>query len=309
MKKSVKAIIICISILLTLTACAKSAENRWQEQYDLGIRYLSAGNYEEAVIAFTAAIEIDPKNADAYLNLAETYIDLGKYDYAIEVLENGIRQTKDKSLKNMLDQISIKSNENIYLQQKVFSLEVLEEWGFPFGMEYEDLSKKIEISEHAFNDILKDHKMGLGGCRRVSENPEIYFDTKHMKIGMVIITEDMEIQGPNGIHIGMGFSDVINSFCCDEEKVYDIENMKESELETLISEKGLILYDTNFLYNNYQIFSIGKTYLDIHGCLEIGYEFDILKNIDESAEICWLHIWFDEYKKVKEIYVSYQYND
>ena len=52
-----------------------------------------------------------------------------------------------------------------------------------------------------------------------------------MKIGMVMITEDIEIQGPNGIHIGMGFSDVINSSCCDEEKVYDIENMKESELK------------------------------------------------------------------------------
>lgn len=29
----------------------------WQEQYDLGLRYLSEGNYEEAIIAFTAAIE------------------------------------------------------------------------------------------------------------------------------------------------------------------------------------------------------------------------------------------------------------
>ena len=308
MIKRVRTIML-ISILLTLTACAKSVENRWQEQYDLGIRYLSDGNYEEAVIAFTAAIEIDPKNADAYLNLAEAYMDLEKYDYAIEVLENGIRQTKDKSLKNMLDQISIKNNENIYLQQKVFSLEVLEEWGFPFGMEYEDLSKKIEISEQKYNEILKEHKMGHGGCLRISKNPEIYIDTEHMKIGMVMITGDMEIQGPNGIHIGMEFSDVINSFYCDEEKMYDIENMKESELETLISEKGLILYDTNFLYNNYQIFSIGRPYLDINGCLAIGYEFDVFKNIHESAEICRLNIMFDEYKKVREICVSYQYND
>ena len=151
--------------------------------------------------------------------------------------------------------------------------------------------------------------MGHSARLHVSENPEIYVDTMNMKIGEVMITEDKEIQGPNGIHIGMGFSDVINSFYCDEEKVYDIENMKESELETLISEKGLILYDTNFLYNNYQVFSIGVISLNIHGCLEIGYEFDILKNIDESAEICRLYIRFDEYKKVREICVSYQYND
>lgn len=38
----------------------------YQEQYDLGMKYLTDGNYEEAIIAFTAAIELEPKNADAY---------------------------------------------------------------------------------------------------------------------------------------------------------------------------------------------------------------------------------------------------
>lgn len=46
----------------------------WQEQYDLGIRYLSEGNYQEAVIAFTAAIEIDPKQAPAYVGRGDAYI-------------------------------------------------------------------------------------------------------------------------------------------------------------------------------------------------------------------------------------------
>lgn len=35
-------------LLCCLGACAKSAEDQWQEQYDLGVRYLSDGNYEEA---------------------------------------------------------------------------------------------------------------------------------------------------------------------------------------------------------------------------------------------------------------------
>ena len=91
----------------------------------MGIRYLSEGNYEEAIIAFTAAIEIDPKRAEAYigrgdayvgsgetednlaaaladyetaieldktcaeayLGLADVYIRQGEYDYALEVLQ------------------------------------------------------------------------------------------------------------------------------------------------------------------------------------------------------------------------------
>lgn len=70
----------------------------WQEQYDLGIRYLSEGKYEEAVIAFTAAIEIDPKQAPAYVGRGEAYIGSGEteenlamaqadYEMAIELDE------------------------------------------------------------------------------------------------------------------------------------------------------------------------------------------------------------------------------
>ena len=92
-----------ILLLICLSSCAKSAENRWQEQYDLGIRYLSDGNYEEAVIAFTAAIEIDPKNADTYLNLAEAYIGLNDYESAKQVIENGYDITEKESLKEALD--------------------------------------------------------------------------------------------------------------------------------------------------------------------------------------------------------------
>ena len=51
-----------------------SEQTTWQEQYDLGIRYLSEGNYEEAIIAFTAAIEIDSKRASAYVGRGNAYI-------------------------------------------------------------------------------------------------------------------------------------------------------------------------------------------------------------------------------------------
>lgn len=50
----------------------------WQEQYDLGMRYLSEGNYAEAIIAFTAAIEIDPKQADAFMGRGDAYIGMAQ---------------------------------------------------------------------------------------------------------------------------------------------------------------------------------------------------------------------------------------
>lgn len=41
----------------------------------MGIRYLSDGNYEEAIIAFTAAIEIDAKKPEVFLARGNAYIE------------------------------------------------------------------------------------------------------------------------------------------------------------------------------------------------------------------------------------------
>lgn len=70
---------------LLLTACSQPAVDAptWQEQYDLGVRYLSEGNYEEAIIAFTAAIEIDPKKPNAFIRRAESYIYAGETDESL----------------------------------------------------------------------------------------------------------------------------------------------------------------------------------------------------------------------------------
>ena len=64
--------IICIVILFSMliSACGNNVENaitKWQEQYDLGMSYLEEGDYEQAIVAFTAAIELDPKQMDTYI--------------------------------------------------------------------------------------------------------------------------------------------------------------------------------------------------------------------------------------------------
>ena len=127
------ALFLVLCLILTFCACGgvSSTGSGWQDQYDLGIRYLSEGNYAEAVIAFTAAIEIDPKNpvaylgraqatvfsgeteenlsaaladyekakelgdnsADLWLGLADIYIRRGDYDKALEILKEGLDKT------------------------------------------------------------------------------------------------------------------------------------------------------------------------------------------------------------------------
>ena len=98
MKSATVLCLISVLCLLMLCSCGKSQEEQWQEQYDLGVRYLSEGNYEEAIIAFTAAIEIDPKHPEAYIGLADAYIGTGDFDRAEESLLNGQAECGDSAI-------------------------------------------------------------------------------------------------------------------------------------------------------------------------------------------------------------------
>ena len=99
----IRKIFIILVALCVLCSCGQQSPT-WQEQYDLGIRYLSEGNYEEAIIAFTAAIEIDPKRVDAYLALSELYMDQEDYEAAVKILEQGLSNTDDSSIQVRLDE-------------------------------------------------------------------------------------------------------------------------------------------------------------------------------------------------------------
>lgn len=80
------ALALLLVLCLSLCACGGGEKDGWQEQYDLGVRYLSEGNYEQAAVAFTAAIEIDPKREEAYIGLARACTAQGDTQRAAEAL-------------------------------------------------------------------------------------------------------------------------------------------------------------------------------------------------------------------------------
>lgn len=131
--------LLCVFLIFMLAACGTGAKT-WQDHYDLGMRYLSEGNYEEAILSFTAAIEIDDKRieafigrgdayfafdeleehfesaiadfetalgldemyVDAYIKLADVYFAMDETDKAIEVLVKGFEVTGDSILQERL---------------------------------------------------------------------------------------------------------------------------------------------------------------------------------------------------------------
>lgn len=126
---------LLLLLICLLMGCGKSetSESNWREQYDLGMRYLEEEQYEQAIIAFTEAIGMDPKQpemyiargrayilsgeteehltlaqadyetvlgldemyAEAYLGLADLWIRRGEYEEALKILKKGLEKTGD----------------------------------------------------------------------------------------------------------------------------------------------------------------------------------------------------------------------
>ena len=109
-----RIITLCLSIvmLLTLCSCAKK-ELTWQEQYDLGEKYLSEGNFEDAALAFAAAIKIDPNNTEAYAKAIEAYIGMGDAEGALELMKLLSNLTEDEEAKVFFDSLIPAVEENM----------------------------------------------------------------------------------------------------------------------------------------------------------------------------------------------------
>jgi len=66
------SIILIMGIIIILIG-GNTPAKRYEQYLSLGDKYLTELNYEKAIVAYTKAIEIEPRNMAAYLNLAEAY--------------------------------------------------------------------------------------------------------------------------------------------------------------------------------------------------------------------------------------------
>lgn len=83
---------IIIFCFVNLYAYGKVSDNRHSKQLDLGYRYLSEMEYEQAEVTFESILAVDETNYEAYLGLSETYSAMGETDMAESVLEEASEQ-------------------------------------------------------------------------------------------------------------------------------------------------------------------------------------------------------------------------
>ena len=235
--KRITALLLTALLLLSLAACG--GKDAWQEQYDLGMRYLNDGNYQEAVIAFETAIEIDPKRSEAYLGAADAYVELGDYASARKILEDGLDATGNRKIQKRLDELA--TEDGNLTGQSAFTLQDLEDWGFPYGTDVYDLiasgaiydEEGYETIQHWIDDVQQDPEnwsYNFGGVLR-SENPSIaVYRTRDMQLMSVTIENDDTFLGPRGLRLGMSAEEVLQLFLCDTQAAFDFAATQDTSL-------------------------------------------------------------------------------
>jgi Tfp pilus assembly protein PilF len=96
------ALLICVTIIIV---SSQSTSKRLAKQLDLGQKYLEEMDYEQAIVAFNKAIEIDPMSVEAYLGMVEVYIRTTDFETALEYAKKGYEATGDECLKEKLDML------------------------------------------------------------------------------------------------------------------------------------------------------------------------------------------------------------
>ena len=91
------AILSIILVVIFSTVAVKSTTVK--KSVNLGNKYLSEGNYEEAIIAFEKAIKIDSKNIEIKETLDVLYI----YEEAIKLISEGERDKAQEKLEEIKD--------------------------------------------------------------------------------------------------------------------------------------------------------------------------------------------------------------
>ncbi len=89
--KRFTAILLAQVLGLGLAACSNQGTSpSWEEQYEQGTGLLSEEKYDEAIDAFTAAIEVDPAHPEVYTARGDAYRQLGKLEEATQDYEKAL---------------------------------------------------------------------------------------------------------------------------------------------------------------------------------------------------------------------------
>ncbi len=140
------AAVVAIAVVSYLLLSGSGVKAQAAEQLKLGNRYLEEMDYEQAVVAFTKTIEIDPSNVDAYLGASMAYAALENYQEAVNILESGYETTEAPQITERGQEVCLEAAEYYITEENYEEAEKYIEKGKEYGesKELDKVSEKLQ---------------------------------------------------------------------------------------------------------------------------------------------------------------------
>jgi len=84
------AVLVCAFLLAAALGCSRDPKVRKQKYFESGNRYFEKGEFREAAIEFSNAVQIDPQYGPAHFKLAESYLKMQRFPDAYRELERTV---------------------------------------------------------------------------------------------------------------------------------------------------------------------------------------------------------------------------
>lgn len=297
---AVLAVVAVVVIVLTISSSGK--DRKLQEQLELGAKYISELDYEQAIASYEMAIDIEPMCVEAYLGLIDAYVGIEDYDKALENAGIGYEKTQDQRLS---EQITVIENSEEYIncrlkkEAEILGLQVME-------VEEEQLAEYYAYT----GGVIITTSNGLYGA--MNSDGEIIVPNEY--------TECEQVANDEG-HFILTKDDIYYVFDRDGKVVYsapiyaveNTENWSYEVIHYIFVQDGYVVYQGCDYPENLKplVYDLSRqkelnvadyevTYDDVWGWGEAGY-CDIvdgyLVGFEESFSVVWA-------RKIKEDYVE-----
>lgn len=181
-KKSVITIIIGIEAVIIAAVIIflfyiNSDTVKINRQLELAQRYLLEEDYEQAIAAFEIVIEIDPKNVDAYLGLAEAYVSTDKLEDAVRTLEKAAGQTDSDEILELLEVQTDKIEQKQLAAQKAAEAAAAQSQAEAAEMDTIGADEGTEVTlQPETTETIADQEMQAIEVYLQEEEPDMYDD-------------------------------------------------------------------------------------------------------------------------------------
>ncbi len=277
--------VILIAVIL-IQVGGKSASPT-EDKIATGEKYLSERKYEEALLCFNEAIELEPMNVRAYLGATDSYIHLERQAEAVELLNTGFELTQNENLTNVVTGIEVSDIDGYIALAEAYKAEGLEE-------------KANELLQRVYDET-GDERLGVllglvevvDVAKEETEIPEITFDIDGIVVGTSDIAEALsKYSGRADFRYVLTYPDGIrveskNEIILNDGNKYSEYHFSQSDYSDGIY--GMATYKEGFeFFGKYKIGDDAEIFLQDFKCIEF---------IDDGPGI--YEIYSDDKRKIR----------